>query len=99
VKKKKKLPGPEPLLNVVARKLGRAAGAVAKVTHEVTGSLSSVTDAVATRVSKSAPKVKSNSSRAGRGQAHRALAERSAPKRRPAKKRSSGTGPRRATKS
>jgi hypothetical protein len=33
--KKKKLAGQEPFLSAVARKLGRAAGTLAKVTHEV----------------------------------------------------------------
>ena len=84
--KKQKLPGQEPLLSAVARKLGRAAGTLAKVTHEVTGSLSSVTDAVAARAGKAAPKKKATSQTRGRSQTHRAVAASGARKRKPAKR-------------
>jgi hypothetical protein len=86
--KKKKSRGQEPFLSAVARKLGRAAGTLAKVTHDVTGSLSSVTDAVAARVSEQAPKQKSKSQTQRRARTHRAVAATRDPKKRkPAKTR------------
>lgn len=51
----KKHPGKqEPLLNTVARKLGRAAGTLTKVTQEWTENLSTIPESVATKVRKSA---------------------------------------------
>jgi hypothetical protein len=40
----------EPLLNAVARKLGHAAGAVSKMTHELTETLSGVPEAVTAKI-------------------------------------------------
>jgi len=97
--KKKKLAGQEPFLSAVARKLGRAAGTLAKVTHEVTGSLSSATDAVAARVSEAVPKQKSKSQTRGRSQTHRATSASGARKRKPASRRTSGTKPKRGARS
>jgi hypothetical protein len=85
--KTKKLPGREPLLSAVARKLGRAAGTLAKVTHDVTGSLSSVTDAMEARVSETAPKQKSKSQTQRRTRTRRAVAATRDPKRKPTKRR------------
>jgi len=79
--KGKKTPQREPILSAVARRLGHAAGRVAKVTQEVTGSLSSAADAVASSVSIPAAKPKSNSPR------HRKGAAILAAKRKPAKQR------------
>ncbi len=97
--KTKKLPGQEPLLSTVARRLGRAAGTFAKVTHEVTGSLSSVTDAMAARVGEAVPKQKSKSQTQRRARTHRAVAASRAPKRKPASKRASRTKSKRGTRS
>ena len=45
---------PEPLLNAMARKLGHAAGTIAKVTQEFTGNLSSLPDAVTAKMREAA---------------------------------------------
>src|SRR5258708_2880093 len=95
--KTKKLPGQEPLLSAVARKLGRAAGTLAKVTHEVTGSLSSVTDAA--RVGEATPKQGSTSRTRGRNPTLRAVAASGARKRKPASKRASRTKSKRGARS
>jgi len=42
----------EPLLNTAARKLGHAAGALTKATHELTENLSGLAETVTTRVRK-----------------------------------------------
>jgi hypothetical protein len=44
----------ELLLNAVARKLGRAAGTIAKVTQELTANLSALPDAVTTKMREAA---------------------------------------------
>ena len=44
----------EPLLTTVARKLGRAAGTLTKVTQEVSENLSTLPDSVATKMRKAA---------------------------------------------
>jgi hypothetical protein len=95
--KTRKLPGQEPLLSTVARKLGRAAGTLAKVTHDVTGSLSSVTSAVAAGVSEAAPKQKSKSQTRGRSQIHRAVSASGTRKRKPASRRARERNPSRGT--
>ena len=83
MKKGKKTPQREPILSAVARRLGHAAGRVAKVTQEMTGSLSSTADAVANSGSTSTSKQKSNTPR------RRASAATVAAKRKPTKKRAS----------
>jgi hypothetical protein len=89
MQKKKNLPTQEHLLSAVARRLGRAAGTLAKITHGATGTLSSATGATASRVSKPTPKDKSDSSTHGRDQTPRTLAVRKTAKRKPVKKRAS----------
>ena len=89
MQKKKNLPTQEPLLSAVARRLGRAAGTLAKITHGATGSLSSATGATASRVSKPAPKQKSDSSTHGRDQTPRTLAVRKTARQKSIKKRAS----------
>jgi hypothetical protein len=89
MQKKKNLPTQEPLLSAVARRLGRAAGTLAKITHRATGSLSSAAGATASRASKPAPKEKSDSSSRGRYQSPRTLAVRKTARQKPIKKRAS----------
>jgi hypothetical protein len=48
--KKRESRGPEPLLNTVARKIGHAAGAVSKMTQELTETLSAAPKAVTARL-------------------------------------------------
>lgn len=49
---KKRSGDQEPLLNTAARKLGHAAGALTKVTHQFTENLSGLAETVTTRVRK-----------------------------------------------
>jgi len=51
---KKRAVSQEPLLNTVARKLGRAAGTLTKVTQELTENLSTFPDSVAMKVREAA---------------------------------------------
>lgn len=53
MKSKKRPVKPEPLLNTVARKLGRVAGTLTKVTHELAENLSALPESVMAKARKS----------------------------------------------